>query len=763
MPGKENLIIVLDPGHGGANEGLTHNGLVEKDMNLVTANAMRDELLQYDHVEVYITNPDKADMSLKQRAQYAESVEADVLISLHFNMSEEHRMYGSEVWVQSSGLAHAKMHALGDVFLEQFAEKGFTIRGVKTRLNDEGLDYYGILRESAALSIPAVLVEHGYADHERDYSKMDSEDDWKELGRMDATAVAKYYGLTSASLGRDYSSYVKNGYFAPEQPVAGDGTPPEEPVLLFQAQTEAGAVFTLSARETESMIVYYDYTTDGGKTWSEVLPFENGKTSMEFVIPDVTAGSHVSARVYNGYFLSAQTNEIVFAEPSQFESGSEAATEGETVGPETLQEEYDTAGSETLQGTEYAKGVKSTVGGYGVMLLWGGFALLLSFLLFLTAYLTCREQRKRKHSFRGELRQIERICFVLGIAAMLLGISVVGIGYSRQKAAQGIETGSVTQADGTGEVYIKSGAEETGTEETGTEEADTGTFPLLVDTTHSAGYEETEDGKSVQGESLLSMHKRNTEAGKEAETMVVYDIAEGFLRVPLLTNASRNSYETDGFSGSALSLQYKGSDGTKTKLGIDVSKFQGNIDWQQVKEAGIEFVILRAGLRGYGSGKLVTDERFNEHYRGASEAGLEIGVYFFSAAVNEEEAVAEADYVLSLLADHPVTMPVVFDTEPIYYDDARTDDLTPDELTAITKAFCERIRQSGLTPMIYANAKRFTTVLHLEALEEYEKWLADYRERPDYPYHFSMWQFTEQGRVPGIEGNVDIDLFFYKE
>ncbi len=156
------------------------------------------------------------------------------------------------------------------------------------------------------------------------------------------------------------------------------------------------------------------------------------------------------------------------------------------------------------------------------------------------------------------------------------------------------------------------------------------------------------------------------------------------------------------------------------------------------------------------------DERFMDNYYGATEAGIKVGVYFFSAAINETEAVEEADYVLRAIQGLAIEMPVVFDTEPILYDDARTDDLTPDQLTKITCAFCDRIRANGYEPMIYANSKRFTTVLHLEELEAYDKWLADYRDKPDYPYAFKMWQFTEKGSVPGISGNVDIDLYFYE-
>ena len=177
----ENFVIVIDPGHGGSNEGLNYDGFLEKDMNLVTAKAMQELLQQYDNTEVYITNPDKKDMSLKERAEYAKSVEADVMVSLHFNMSENHTMYGSED-DSSTGLANAKMHALGDIILSQLSEHGLTIRGVKTRLNDSGTDYYGIIRESAALDLPCILVEHAYADHAMDRAYLDSPEDWQEMG-----------------------------------------------------------------------------------------------------------------------------------------------------------------------------------------------------------------------------------------------------------------------------------------------------------------------------------------------------------------------------------------------------------------------------------------------------------------------------------------------------------------------------------------------------------------------------------------------------
>lgn len=744
MPDNNSIVIVLDPGHGGANEGLTHRGLVEKDMNLVTANAMRDELLQYDNVVVYITNPEKADMSLKERAQYAESVGADILISLHFNMSEKHEMYGSEVWVPSLGLNNSKMHSLGDVFMEQFDEMGFTLRGVKTRLNDNGLDYYGILRESTALGIPSILVEHGYADHLRDYEKVNDEEDWKALGRSDATAVAKYFGLTSSSLDRDYSDYVVNGYFAPETAIGSDATPPESALLVYTGTTDEGDTFHISGVDSGSEIVYYDYTKDGGKTWSTLFAFENDKNYTDICIPDIPSRGEVYARVYNGHFLYTRTESVYY---TKVESVA-AEPQSEAVTADAMPSTVATVQEAEPENTEHPA-VR-----YGCL-----FAVVLSILLIVTAFATYKErmrcrQKNREMRQAGflslrRMRQIENGCLMAGICILLLSVTIFGVDFAKSRAAHEAEpVQSVTVT----------------VEEPGEEESEkTQELPPIIDMEKTQGYVLLQDGTVQPGEELANLMSYNIQAEAEQETVVVYDIAEGYLRVPLVEGIERNPYDLSAFSGENLTKDYAAPDGVKVLRGIDVSKFQGKIDWQQVKNAGVEFVILRLGIRGYGTGELKMDERFADNYHGATQAGIKVGVYFFSAAVNETEAVEEADFVLRALQGLTIEMPVVFDTEPILYDDARTDNLTPDQLTEITSAFCDRIRANGYEPMIYANAKRFTTVLHLEQLEDYDKWLADYRDTPDYPYAFKMWQFTEKGSVPGIEGNVDIDLYFCEE
>jgi GH25 family lysozyme M1 (1,4-beta-N-acetylmuramidase) len=207
---------------------------------------------------------------------------------------------------------------------------------------------------------------------------------------------------------------------------------------------------------------------------------------------------------------------------------------------------------------------------------------------------------------------------------------------------------------------------------------------------------------------------------------------------------------------------YTDEDGEITsKIGVDVSKYQEEIDWEEVKESGIEFAIIRLGFRGYGeSGKLVEDEYFKSNIEGALDAGLEVGVYFFSQAISKEEALEEAEFVLGKIKDYEITCPVVFDTEEIKNDEARTDNLTNEEFTSNCIAFCDIIEEAGYKPMIYANMKWMAYTLELEKLTKYEKWYADYEAFPQNPYEISMWQYTETGSVAGIEGNVDLNISY---
>lgn len=195
-------------------------------------------------------------------------------------------------------------------------------------------------------------------------------------------------------------------------------------------------------------------------------------------------------------------------------------------------------------------------------------------------------------------------------------------------------------------------------------------------------------------------------------------------------------------------------------LGIDVSTFQKEIDWEQVKAAGIEFAMIRVGFRGYGSsGKLVEDARAQQNYENATKAGVKVGAYFFSQAISVEEAKEEAKYVLELIKDWDVQMPVAFDWECLAAD-YRTVETDPQTVTDCAKAFCQVIRQAGYDTMIYFNPSQSRDMMYLEELVDYGFWLAMYSDRMTYEYKVDMWQYTKEGTVPGIQGNVDINLYF---
>lgn len=200
--------------------------------------------------------------------------------------------------------------------------------------------------------------------------------------------------------------------------------------------------------------------------------------------------------------------------------------------------------------------------------------------------------------------------------------------------------------------------------------------------------------------------------------------------------------------------------GTKTaKVGIDVSKWQGDIAWDRVKKAGVEFAVIRAGYRGSSTGALVEDPSFRDNMRGAYAAGIPTGVYFFSQAVNEVEAVEEASAVLQLVKNFQVEYPIFIDTEGAG-GDGRADGLDAQTRTQVCEAFCRTIQNAGYTAGIYAGKKWYQTKLNVSRLDKYVIWLAEYRGTPQYEGYYEMWQHTSQGVIDGILGNVNLNISY---
>lgn len=205
-------------------------------------------------------------------------------------------------------------------------------------------------------------------------------------------------------------------------------------------------------------------------------------------------------------------------------------------------------------------------------------------------------------------------------------------------------------------------------------------------------------------------------------------------------------------------------DGGKTLsyLGADLSKYNGDVNFASMKAAGVDYVMIRVGSRGYNTGKITLDEKFNDYIKGASEAGLQIGVYFASQAISQEEASQEADFVLQNLAPYQasITYPVAFDMEFAANDEARIDGLRTADRTAIATAFLDKIKNAGYIPMVYGNKEWLIKEVDMTGLQQYDVWLSQEEEAPDYPYQFTMWQYTTDGVLNGVPGDVGLDISF---
>lgn len=204
-------------------------------------------------------------------------------------------------------------------------------------------------------------------------------------------------------------------------------------------------------------------------------------------------------------------------------------------------------------------------------------------------------------------------------------------------------------------------------------------------------------------------------------------------------------------------------DAYDVKMGIDVSEHQGTIDWAAVASEGIDFAIIRAGYRGYSAGGLFTDAYFDGNMKGAAGNGLDIGIYFFSQATNPEEAVEEAEYLLSLLESYPygtVTLPVFYDWESIDTDEARTDGVTGEVITECALAFTAKIAEAGYDCGVYAYRKLGYFSYDLPRMTHLNWWVATLSDYPDFYYKHNFWQYSITGSVAGIEGDVDRNMLF---
>lgn len=219
-----------------------------------------------------------------------------------------------------------------------------------------------------------------------------------------------------------------------------------------------------------------------------------------------------------------------------------------------------------------------------------------------------------------------------------------------------------------------------------------------------------------------------------------------------------SDFTQDDFTTNADGLPEYTGDAYDTRLGVDVSFYQGEIDWEAVAADGVEFAMIRCGYRGSESGTIVVDEQFENNTEGALAAGLDVGVYFFSQSTGAIEAAEEANFVLDLISGYDITMPVAFDWEPL--EGSRAEDIDRSELTASAVVFCEMVKDAGYTPCVYLYRYTGYYEYMMERLADYELWVGALGSWPDFYYRHMLWQFSMTGRVEGIDADVDLDYQF---
>lgn len=271
------------------------------------------------------------------------------------------------------------------------------------------------------------------------------------------------------------------------------------------------------------------------------------------------------------------------------------------------------------------------------------------------------------------------------------------------------------------------------------------------------------------GEAFLEQLKERMTSGEGTTDMLRYFFpdeivvadAGQYYFFPILEELAKNTYDPEAFMADGDGVMHYYEDGERVShKGIDVSKYQDKIDWEKVASDEVEYAFIRLGIRGYTEGDIIEDETFEDNIKGALKNDIDVGVYFFTQALSEEEAEEEAAYVIESIAPYQVKYPIVLDVESVTSTKARGNDLTREERTQYCIAFCEKIKEAGYTPMIYGNLKTFTLLLNIEELEDYDKWFAYYDESYYFPYDFKIWQYTNKGKVAGIKGDVDLNISF---
>ncbi|MCR4741043.1 MAG: N-acetylmuramoyl-L-alanine amidase [Lachnospiraceae bacterium] len=313
----DKVVVVIDPGHGGENldEGsesgaIYREEILERDVDLITAKAMRDELSAYPNVTVYMTREDNRAISLEDRVSFAKSVDADIMISVHYNASVAHKFYGAEIFTSAFSDCYSVGQGAATCIMNRWKEYGLPDKGIKTRLGSSGHDYYGVIRHGVEMDVPVIIIEHGYLDNDTDFERLGNEDAYNDMGILDARGIADYYGLKKNVMSESIAPTVK--IKAPEDKAEPDSTDPKDMNVVIDAYYPSDNTidFTIHASEEESKLMYYGITYDGqpgqieDEDFNELILWDQDKESMSgnIGLPE-DLSRNLIFRVYNQYCL----------------------------------------------------------------------------------------------------------------------------------------------------------------------------------------------------------------------------------------------------------------------------------------------------------------------------------------------------------------------------------------------------------------------------------------------------------------------------
>lgn len=225
---------------------------------------------------------------------------------------------------------------------------------------------------------------------------------------------------------------------------------------------------------------------------------------------------------------------------------------------------------------------------------------------------------------------------------------------------------------------------------------------------------------------------------------------------------NKNNYDFTKIEEKAGLKRYMENGRKISYVGTDISKQTGDVNFTSLKAAGVDYVMIRLGSRGYSSGQITLDENFKENIEGAIEEGLDAGVYFYSQAINQDEAIEEVNFIVQNLEPYRthVKYPIAFDMEFVANDEARIDGLSREDRTTIASYFLEGVKAAGYVPMLYGDKEWLIKEIDLAKLQSYDVWLTQEEDIPDYPYQFAMWQYSTKGVLNGIKGDANLNICF---